>query len=72
MAMDVPEAPSLGCAILAGVAQGEFASVEEAVDCMVRINRTYEPDATLHARYAEKAALYAGIYPALASLNHAL
>ncbi len=69
-AMDVAEAPCLGCAILASVALGEYATIAEAVAQMVRINRTYEPDLTLHARYAEKMALYADIYPTLASLNH--
>ncbi len=69
-AMDVAEAPCLGCAILAGVALGEYASIPEAVAQMVRINRTYEPDLVLHACYAEKAALYKEIYPTLAPLNH--
>jgi sugar (pentulose or hexulose) kinase len=38
----------------------------------VRVNRTYEPDMVLHSQYAEKAALYAEVYPALKGLNHGL
>jgi xylulokinase len=70
VAMDVSEAPCLGCAILAGVATGAFPSVEAGIAQMVRTRRTYEPDLGLHERYMEKAWLYGQIYPALAALNH--
>jgi xylulokinase len=70
VAMDVSEAPCLGCAILAGVATGAFPSVEAGIAQMVRTRRTYEPDLALHERYMEKARLYGQIYPALAELNH--
>jgi xylulokinase len=71
-AMDVSEAPCLGCAMLAGVATGAYASIQEAVARMVRVNRTYEPNPKLQPQYAEKAAIYADVYPTLASLNHRL
>ncbi len=71
-AMDVSEAPCLGCALLAGVATGVYATPAEAVARAVRVNRTYEPDMVLHSQYAEKAALYAEVYPALKGLNHGL
>jgi xylulokinase len=70
VAMDVSEAPCLGCAILAGVATGAFPSVEAGIAQMVRTRRTYEPDLALHERYMEKARLYRQVYPALAALNH--
>jgi len=70
VAMDVSEAPCLGCAILAGVATGAFPSVEAGITQMVRTRRTYEPDLSLHERYMEKARLYRQVYPALAALNH--
>jgi xylulokinase len=71
VAMDVAQAPCLGAAILAGAATGVFASVREGVAQMLRPGRRYEPDAAMHIRYLEKAALYAQLYPALAALNHA-
>jgi xylulokinase len=70
VAMDVSEAPCLGCAILAGVATGAFPSVEAGIAQMVRTRRTYEPDLAQHERYMEKARLFGQIYPALAALNH--
>ncbi len=72
VAMDVAQAPCLGAAILAGTATGVFASVQEGVQHMLRPGRLYEPDPAMHARYMEKAVLYAQVYPALATLNHAL
>ncbi len=69
-AMDVAEAPCLGCAILAGVATGVFPSVEAGVAVMVRRGRVYEPDPALHTRYMEKAALFGQVYPALVELHH--
>jgi len=71
-AMDVSEAPCLGCALLAGVATGVYASTAEAVTRAVRVNRTYEPNPKLHDQYAEKAAVYAEVYPTLKGLNRKL
>ena len=71
-AMDVSEAPCLGCALLAGVATGVYASTAEAVARAVRVNRTYEPNPKLHDQYAEKAAVFAEVYPTLKGLNRKL
>jgi xylulokinase len=70
MAMDVTEVPSLGVAILAGVASGTFRTVLEGAAQMVRPGRTWEPDMARHAQYMERAALFNQIYPTLAELNH--
>jgi xylulokinase len=70
VAMDVSEAPCLGCAILAGVATGTFPSVDAGIAQMVRTNRTFEPDMAMHERYMEKASLYRQVYPTLTALNH--
>jgi xylulokinase len=72
VAMDVSEAACLGVTILAGVATGAFASIEDGVARMVRVKRTYQPDMAMHARYMEKAQLFAQVYPTLAGLNHRL
>lgn len=71
-AMDVSEAPCLGCALLAGVATGVYATPAEAVARAVRVNRTYEPNPKLLAQYAEKAALFGEVYPTLTKLNRRL
>jgi xylulokinase len=72
VAMDVSEAACLGVTILAGVATEAFASIEDGVARMVRVKRTYQPDMAMHARYMEKAQLFAQVYPTLAGLNHRL
>jgi xylulokinase len=69
-AMDVTEVPSLGVAILAGVATGTFKTVLEGAAEMVRPGRTWEPDMARHAQYMERAELFNQIYPTLAELNH--
>ena len=45
------EAASLGAAILAGKAMGLYASVEEACEGMVLVDRVYEPNAAHRAVY---------------------
>jgi xylulokinase len=48
----VTEAGALGAAIMAGVGAGVFDSYGSAVAAMVRLDRTFTPDPTQHARYA--------------------
>jgi sugar (pentulose or hexulose) kinase len=59
------DAPVLGCAILAAVGAGEFATIDDGIAAMVRVDRVVEPDARDVARYAELADRYARLYPAL-------
>ncbi len=58
------EGPALGGAMLAAVANGEFASVEEAAAKIVKIVDTVEPEAELVAKYEEKYQQFKEIYPA--------
>lgn len=58
------EGPALGGAMLAAVACGEYASVEEAAEKLVKIVDTVEPDAELVAKYEERYAQFKEIYPA--------
>lgn len=58
------EGPALGGATLAAVANGEFASVEEAAAKIVKIVDTVEPEAELVAKYEEKYQQFKEIYPA--------
>jgi sugar (pentulose or hexulose) kinase len=52
-----PEAGSLGAALLAGVAVGAYASVEDAQQ-VVRVARSFEPRTERAARHAERLAHY--------------
>jgi len=59
------EGPGLGGAMLAAVACGEYSSVEEAAEKIVRVTGTEEPDPELAAKYEERYQQYRLIYPAL-------
>ena len=45
------EGPGYGGAILAVVACGEYASVQEAAEKLVKVTGTVEPDSAIAARY---------------------
>ena len=59
------EGPGLGGAMLAAVACGEYASVEEAAERIVKLKATEEPDTALAAKYEAQYQKYRKIYPAL-------
>ena len=54
--------------MLAAVANGEFASVEDAAKKLVKIVETIEPDAELAAKYEEKYRKFVKIYPTVKDL----
>ena len=58
------EGPSLGGAMLAAVACGEFANVEEAAARIVKVVDSVEPDPELVAKYEIRYAQFKEIYPA--------
>jgi sugar (pentulose or hexulose) kinase len=62
---EVPDAPALGCAILAARGAGRFASIEEGVRGMVRRTRTIEPSAINTKRYDAFYPQYRELYAAL-------
>jgi xylulokinase len=66
--VDVPaneQGPGMGGAMLAMVADGEYASVEEAAKAIVRIEKTEKPDPELVARYEAGYQKFRLLYPAL-------
>ncbi len=69
VSMKASEAAALGAAILGGIATGCFGSIREAVERMVEVQHTYEPDAAKHRQYEGKYREYREIYPALRELN---
>ena len=59
------EGPGYGGAMLAAVGCGEYDSVQEAADQLVKVVDTVEPDAKLVAKYEAKYQQFREIYPAL-------
>ena len=60
--------PALGGAMLAGVANGEFASVGEAAAKIVKVIDTVEPEPELAAKYEERYQKFVKIYPTVKEL----
>lgn len=68
MPLEIPvteEGPSYGGAMLAMVATGEYASVEECASALLSVKDTIYPDVEIAARYAEQYEKFEKIYPAL-------
>jgi xylulokinase len=61
----VDEGSAYGAALLAGVANGTFATADEAVASCVRVRETVEPNPAWAARYADGYARYQASYPAI-------
>jgi xylulokinase len=59
----------LGAAILAGVGTGLFGSIKEAAGALVAIDRSFEPDASLSARYNYAYGKYRELYGQLEAFN---
>ena len=62
------EGPGYGGAILAAVACGEYASVEDAASRLVKVVDSVEPDKELAARYEERYHSFVQIYPTVKEL----
>ncbi len=58
------EGPALGAAMLAAVACGEYLSVEEIAEKMVKVVDTVEPEPELVAKYEARYQQFKEIYPA--------
>ena len=58
------EGPAMGGAMLAAVACGEYKSVEEIADKVVKIVDTVEPESVLVEKYEARYARFKEIYPA--------
>jgi xylulokinase len=65
----VEEGAAYGAALLAGVAAGEFATVQEAVERCVRVRDVVEPDAEWQRIYADGYERFRALYPALRPLE---
>jgi xylulokinase len=63
--MECPEAVCLGGAILAGVASGEYGSLREAMETLVREVATISPDPAMAKAYAQQSKQYRHLRSAL-------
>ena len=62
------EGPSMGGAMLAAVACGEYPDVETACDKIIKVVDTEEPDPVLMKKYEERYQQFRKIYPAVKAL----
>ena len=62
------EGPGYGGAMLAAVACGEYASVGEAAEKLVKVLSTVKPDPEIAKRYEERYQVFRRIYPAVKPL----
>jgi xylulokinase len=65
----VPDAATLGAAILAGLGGGTMSSMRDAVRQLVRFDRTFEPRPAHRAYYDEKFGHFQALYDALRPIN---
>jgi len=63
--MEEEETTTLGCALLAAVAVGDFADAGQAARAMVRLGRRFEPQLANAAVYGRQFELYRELYQAL-------
>lgn len=66
--IDSEEGPGYGGAILAAVGCGEYQSVEEASDKLVKVIDTISPEKELAEKYEKKYQVFKTIYPSLKSI----
>ena len=68
MRVDVPvseEGPAMGAAMLAMVACGEYKTVDEAAQAIVKVAKSEEPDPELVKKYEARYQQFRTIYPAM-------
>lgn len=68
--VEVEEATSLGCAMIAAVGAGIYSSLEEAAEKMVRIKKRYEPNPKNVVLYEEAYEIWRQIYKDLANKSY--
>ena len=63
--INIAEGPAFGAAILAGVGTGVYDSVESAVDEIIKITSSTQPNSDNARIYEEYYQIYSALYPAL-------
>lgn len=67
VSLEEGECTVLGAAILGAVGAGAFSTMTEAIDAMVRVKKTFEPDESKGELYDEAFGIFRQTYSALAS-----
>lgn len=62
---ETEQGPGYGGAILAAVACGEYSSVQDACDKLIRVTGEVKPDPDLAALYEKRYQTFRKLYPAL-------
>ena len=65
---NVEEGPSFGAAILCMIASGEYKSLYECAEKLIKCKNTIQPDQTLSSLYEERYEKFKKIYPAIKNL----
>ena len=68
----VQDGPTLGSAMMAAVAAGRFADLQDAADVMVHEAEVFTPDAERHEEYRFWMDQYATLYPAMREVHRAV
>ena len=71
MPVDIPQTeqgPAYGAAMLAMVGSGEYKTVKDAADAIVRVKETVLPNEKTAALYAQRYKHFNKLYPALRGL----
>ncbi len=61
----IEEGPAYGAAMLAMVGSGEYKTVKEAADALIRVSERILPDEKIAKRYSERYSKFVKLYPAL-------
>ncbi|HHY81271.1 MAG TPA: xylulokinase [Clostridiales bacterium] len=69
---EVEEGPAMGGAMLAAVGCGEYESVEDIAQKIVRVKETVEPDPEIALLYNERYEIFRRIYPCMKDLFKAM
>lgn len=66
------EGTAMGTAMLAGVACGAYPSTQAAVEHLIKVKETFEPNPEKVRIYSERFKIYEDLYPTLKAINHRL
>lgn len=69
ISLERDEAGTLGCAIMASVANKEFPTMENAIEKMVRYRKIYRPDENMVRYYDEKFLKFKNLYEKMHEVN---
>lgn len=72
LTLETEEASCLGTAILANYALGNYPSIENGAEQMVKMKDRIEPNKKLYPRYQQRYLIYQELYPALKKINYSL